>query len=82
MTVSGANTASHESKKNAQKMPIPVEVPMLCHISGHTVVEALVNSRCARTALLECWPLARAPAQREVSPSSNGRARMPPRTEY
>jgi hypothetical protein len=44
---------------------------MLCRISGYTVVEALINLRCARTALPEYWPLAstRAPEHvgREVS---------------
>jgi hypothetical protein len=32
---------------------------MLCRISGYTFVEALVNLRCAPTALPEYWPLAR-----------------------
>ena len=36
---------------------------MLCRISGYTVVEALVNLRCARTSLLEYCPLARAHAR-------------------
>ena len=61
----------HASKKNAQKMPIPVEVPMLCRISGYTVVEALVNLRCARTALPEYWPLARTHARRRTSQLAN-----------
>ena len=67
---------THESKKNAQKMPIPVEVPILCRISGYTVVEALVNSRCARTALPEYWPLSRTRARLRMS---DGKWRRHPR---
>jgi hypothetical protein len=40
---------------------------MLCRISGYTVVEALVNLRCARTALPEYWPLARTRARQHMS---------------
>ena len=39
---------------------------MLCRISGYTVVEALANLRCARTALPEYWPLARTRAPAHV----------------
>jgi hypothetical protein len=44
---------------------------MLCRISGYTVVEALVNLRCARTALPEYWPLARTHARRRMSQLAN-----------
>jgi ATP dependent DNA ligase C terminal region len=40
---------------------------MLCRISGYTVVEALVNLRCAHTALPEYWPLARTRARAGVA---------------
>jgi hypothetical protein len=43
-------------KKNAQKMPMPGEVPMLCRISGSTVGEALFNFRFPRTALRDTDP--------------------------
>ena len=46
-------------KKNAQKTPIPGEVPMLCRISGSTVGEALFNLRLPRTALQEYLAFAR-----------------------
>jgi uncharacterized phage infection (PIP) family protein YhgE len=39
-------------KRNVQKMPIPAEVPMLCRISGYTVVEALSWAMTARAAAL------------------------------